>query len=225
MNKLIDTVLVTLVVSVCFLNLVQVTEIKDLKGEIKHQQQQCQQEIQEQRTAHTKETEQLLKQLEDIKAENNSLATKNKELQAVVSDLEGVRSCLINSVGYVPSHKEIDLLERLVECEAGGESLEGKKAVANVVVNRVNSESFPSSISEVIHQTNQFQPVGTGIIYSKEPSAESKQAVKSIILGERVMPSDIVNFWAKWLNPSHEVWQHLTPEFSIGVHNFSRGWQ
>lgn len=52
------------------------------------------------------------------------------------------------------SKEERHLLEQLVEAEAKGESLMGKIAVANVVLNRVQSDEFPDTITEVIMQKN-----------------------------------------------------------------------
>jgi spore germination cell wall hydrolase CwlJ-like protein len=46
--------------------------------------------------------------------------------------------------------EEQDLLERLVTAEAKGEPFEGKVAVAEVVLNRIDSEKFPDELEEVI---------------------------------------------------------------------------
>ena len=62
-------------------------------------------------------------------------------------------------------------LEQLAEAEAAGESLVGKIAVINVVLNRVKSEDFPNTITEVIMQKGQFTPVANGSI-NNTPSEE-----------------------------------------------------
>ncbi len=54
------------------------------------------------------------------------------------------------------------LLAALIQCEAGGESYEGKLAVGSVVINRVRSSHFPNSIAGVIYQSGQFSPVASG---------------------------------------------------------------
>ncbi len=54
------------------------------------------------------------------------------------------------------------LLANLIYCEAGGESYEGQLAVGAVVINRVLSEKFPSSVVGVIYQNRQFSPVASG---------------------------------------------------------------
>lgn len=59
---------------------------------------------------------------------------------------------------------ELDLLAAIIQCEAGGESHEGKVAVGAVILNRVRSESFPDTISEVVYQSGQFSPAASGIL-------------------------------------------------------------
>ena len=57
---------------------------------------------------------------------------------------------------------ELELLAQLVEAEAGNQSFEGKCLVVDVVLNRVESDEFPDSISEVIFQDGQFSVVTNG---------------------------------------------------------------
>lgn len=170
-------------------------------------------------------TNTLLKQVESLSIQINEVSEANKELQSKNAELEGVRFTVSNNLGYEVSAGEIDLLQKLVEAEAGGESMKGKIAVVNVVMNRIKSNSFPDTITDVIYQKNQFEPVVTGVIYKKTPSNETKEAVRRGLLGERVVPEDIVNFWATWLDKSNQVWNHLTPVMTIGVHHFAREWE
>ena len=71
-----------------------------------------------------------------------------------------------------------DYLEfsRLVEAEASSEDLYGKTLVADVVVNRIYSDIFPDTLSEVIHDEGQFDPVDNGYIDYVEPSHDAKCA-------------------------------------------------
>lgn len=57
---------------------------------------------------------------------------------------------------------EKELLAALIFCEAGNQPYEGQVAVGAVVMNRVKSESYPDTISEVIYQSGQFTPAMTG---------------------------------------------------------------
>ena len=112
----------------------------------------------------------------------------------------------------------------MVECEAGAESIEGKIAVVNVVLNRIKADEFPNSISGVIYQKNQFEPVISGAIDIKTPSEESKEAVKRAFLGERVVDEGILYFWASWLDGSNPLWNHVEIVETLGVHHFGRSW-
>ena len=79
-----------------------------------------------------------------------------------------------------PNATDKDLLSRLVEAEAKGESYAGKVAVATVVLNRVESDIFPDTIHGVVHDGYQFSPVLNGTI--KEPAGEeSKRAVEEAL--------------------------------------------
>jgi spore germination cell wall hydrolase CwlJ-like protein len=54
------------------------------------------------------------------------------------------------------------LLANIIYCEAGGEPYAGQVAVGAVVINRVRSSEFPSTVSGVIYQNRQFSPVASG---------------------------------------------------------------
>lgn len=68
----------------------------------------------------------------------------------------------VSGISVLASSDELDLLAAIIQCEAGGESYDGKVAVGAVVMNRVNSPSFPNSISAVVYQSGQFSPVASG---------------------------------------------------------------
>ena len=90
---------------------------------------------------------------------------------------------LIDNRDYDTDH--ILWLGRIIESESGGESMEGKIAVGNVVMNRVEHSSFPNTIYGVIFDTKygvQFEPVLNGTIYNT-PSRDSMLAAKYTLLG------------------------------------------
>lgn len=64
------------------------------------------------------------------------------------------------------SSSDLDLMASIIYCEAGNQSYEGMVAVGAVVMNRVNSSSFPNTISEVIYQSGQFTPASSGTLAS-----------------------------------------------------------
>lgn len=64
------------------------------------------------------------------------------------------------------------LLAALIQCEAGGESYEGKLAVGAVVMNRVRSGAYPDSIHGVIYASGQFTPALNGKVNAKLASGK-----------------------------------------------------
>ncbi|MGI9953352.1 cell wall hydrolase [Moorellaceae bacterium AZ2] len=65
----------------------------------------------------------------------------------------------------VGTSDEINLLARLIAAEATGEPYEGQVAVGAVVLNRVRSPLFPSTISGVIYEPWAFESVQNGMIW------------------------------------------------------------
>ena len=57
---------------------------------------------------------------------------------------------------------ELRLMASIINCEAGAESYQGKLAVGIVIMNRIHSKSFPSTLRKVIYQKYQFSPVRNG---------------------------------------------------------------
>lgn len=118
------------------------------------------------------------------------------------------------------SKKERNLLERLVEAEAKGESLTGKIAVANVVLNRVKDEDFPDTITEVIMQKRQFSPVASGSI-NNQPSEESRIAVqKAVDEGYKVFGDNVLYFCNLDIATSDWMAKNKEVAMKIGKHTF-----
>ncbi|MCD8225201.1 MAG: cell wall hydrolase [Clostridiales bacterium] len=82
------------------------------------------------------------------------------------------------------SAQDYEVLQRIVEAEAGICDEKGKILVANVILNRVRSEKFPDTIAEVIYQNRQFSPVANGSIDRCTVTAETTQAVDRALAGE-----------------------------------------
>lgn len=78
------------------------------------------------------------------------------------------------------------LLAALIQCEAGGESYEGKVAVGSVVMNRVSSSHFPNTVAGVIYQSGQFSPVASGrfaSVLASGANASCTQAAQEVLGG------------------------------------------
>lgn len=116
-------------------------------------------------------------------------------------------------------------LEKLVQAEAGGESYEGKLAVATVIANRVESSLFPNTVNDVITANNgkfhQFQPWDDGRIYDMVPDNETKKAVAEVFdHGVRNLPEETTYFAVKSI--AFDNWMGKTRQYitTIGNHAF-----
>ena len=54
------------------------------------------------------------------------------------------------------SKEDVELLAKLIWHEANAQPREGKIAVGEVIVNRIESDLYPSTVKDVIYQTGQF---------------------------------------------------------------------
>ena len=109
--------------------------------------------------------------------------------------------------------EERELLARVVYAESNTETLEGQIAVAQVVLNRVRSESFPDTVSEVIYQERQFSTAS--ILGRVTPNETNYEAVDKAFETE-VVPYEVFYFSRGAEND--RVWGQ------IGAHVFCYGY-
>lgn len=74
-------------------------------------------------------------------------------------------------------YSEAELLERVVEAEAGNQGLKGKRLVVAVIYNRVESEKFPDTIQEVLVAPHQFGTVWNGAVDKVTVTDETRAAI------------------------------------------------
>lgn len=117
------------------------------------------------------------------------------------------------------SEEEMELLAKLVYSEARGESLEGKIAVAAVVINRVRSEAFPDTVWDVIYEPRQFTPVEQNILPNHVDEV-SMRAARLALQGED--PTDgALFFYNPRKTKNSDFWKTRTVIKRIGNHNFA----
>lgn len=80
------------------------------------------------------------------------------------------------------SSSDVYLLAKVIAAEARGESYTGQVAVGAVVLNRVDSSSFPDTVSGVVYQKGAFSAV-TDSNWSVAPDATSRKAAQDAING------------------------------------------
>lgn len=96
----------------------------------------------------------------------------------------------LKNTKVTPAEGDEALLAALIECEAGGESYEGKLAVGSVVMNRVASSYFPNTVVGVIYQTGQFSPVASGrfaTVLARGAGSSSVKAASEVLGGKRTI--------------------------------------
>ncbi|MCR5734689.1 MAG: cell wall hydrolase, partial [Lachnospiraceae bacterium] len=88
----------------------------------------------------------------------------------------------IQTGAYVTLDEYLSLC-KIVEAEAGCEDTEGRRLVANVIINRVNSDIFADNIADAILEDGQFAPVARGGFKKAVPTYDTKQAVMTALNG------------------------------------------
>lgn len=84
------------------------------------------------------------------------------------------------------SEDDIYLMACQVYVEAGAEPYDGMVGVANVIINRVLSDEFPDTVSDVIYQSGQFPPAHNGVldrVLANGPGDECMQATLDALYG------------------------------------------
>lgn len=120
---------------------------------------------------------------ENVETETQETEVEEQSTQEVVAT-----PTLVAGNSFSLAEQEYQVLLRIVEAEAGGEDSTGKLLVANVIMNRVRSNSFPNSVTEVVYQrhngTAQFSPIDDGRFHTVTVSQETIEAVGRAMNGE-----------------------------------------
>lgn len=154
----------------------------------------------------------------------NSINLREYNLEFNVSNINTQDENVVQVFSYNNSQiyltkADIDLMAQIVYAESKGEPFEGKVAVASVILNRVLTPGFPSTIKEVIFQPNAFSCVVDGQI-SVIPNDECYEAVYEAVKG-----NDPTNEALFFYNPSIATCSWMegiekTDTKSIGQHLF-----
>lgn len=124
------------------------------------------------------------------------------------------------------SDKDYENLLAIVEAEAGGEDLEGRIMVANVILNRVGNEEFPDDVTAVIWEraggSPQFSPTADGRIATVTVTDTTREAVNRAIDGEDLSQGALYFIAKDQADKDNVEWfdEHLTFLFQHGQHSF-----
>ncbi|RHF94127.1 spore cortex-lytic protein [Roseburia sp. AM23-20] len=130
-------------------------------------------------------TELALGEAVTIEEEKAALAKKAEE-EAAAKAAQTKETTTVQNASVSASYDDVTLLAALIQCEAGNELYEGQLAVGAVVMNRLRSGAYPSSISGVIYQSGQFPPAGQGMVASiaaNGPKSSCVQAAQQALGG------------------------------------------
>jgi hypothetical protein len=125
-------------------------------------------------------------------------------------------------------NKELQCLTENVYYEAGSESYEGKLAVAQVTINRVNSGKFAPDICSVVHQKtgNTYQFSWVGLVNKnaskdkyqwEEAQIVARKALTESKLHDTIARTNALYYHADYVNPG---WNNKKVVQKIGRHIF-----
>lgn len=116
------------------------------------------------------------------------------------------------------------ILERIVEAEAGDQDLRGRRLVANVVLNRVKSKKFPNTVKGVVFAPRQFSPISNGMYYRVHVSNKTKKAVRRALQGEDDSRGALYFMCRSASSARNVAWfdRDLKRLFKYGCHEFFR---
>lgn len=178
-------------------------------GSLLKQKQQKGGKYQKSRTLTRKEKDQKKDQQKEKKQKEETEKTKEEKTDTITG-------------------REKQILLRIVEAEATGESVEGRMLVANVVLNRVRSESFPDTVEEVVFQCEdgvyQFSPIADGRYASVTISDKTREAVERVLDGEDASDGALYFMARSTAEEENSSWfdNSLTYVMSYGGHEFYR---
>ena len=141
------------------------------------------------------EEQEVLVEEESVVVEESDVTSRGNATSRSGSRTEReVNVVYYEELGLNVADNEIEMLERIVQAEAGGSGYDGMLAVANVVLNRVKYYRFPNTVTEVIFANRQFTPISDGRYYTVTVSDTAKQVVQDALNGARILDEDALYF-------------------------------
>ena len=119
----------------------------------------------------------------------------------------------INKEETTMSNEEIELIALVTMAEAEGEPEEGKRLVIDTILNRVDHERFPNTVSDVIYQKDQFTSMWNGRLNSCYASDDICKLVKEEVKSRK--DSNVIFFRTSRYS------DYGSPMFQVGHHYFS----
>ena len=120
------------------------------------------------------------------------------------------------------SDRDYKVLLKIVQAEAGGCDRKGRILVANVILNRVESDEFPDNVTSVVYEKYQFSPVMDGSLDRCKISNETVKAVECALTGEDYSDGALYFMNRRMASSKNVRWfdSHLNFLFKHGNHEF-----
>lgn len=151
------------------------------------------------------------------RATRNMAAPKKRAKAPAVTRAKPMKQVPRSNAGL--SQQDIQILSQAVHAEARGEPYVGQVAVAAVILNRLQSEQFPSSPSSIVYEPLAFEAVADGQI-NMQPNQQARKAVYDALNGWD--PSDGALYYFNPVTATSD-WIWRRPQIKrIGKHIFSR---
>jgi len=158
------------------------------------------------------ETEEAADSTEDAGEEEPDGSDENKESDAEEDEEDAIAL----------SDRDYQVLLKIVQAEAGGCDQKGRILVANVILNRVESDEFPDTVSGVVYERHQFSPVSDGSINRCRVTEETVEAVECALAGEDYSEGALYFMNRRTAAGKNVRWfdNHLDYLFKHGNHEF-----
>jgi spore germination cell wall hydrolase CwlJ-like protein len=126
------------------------------------------------------------------------------------------------------TESEVTMIARLIVGEAEGESFEGKKYIAETILNRMISDKFPNTVEAVIEQPRQYDARWNASLWDRKPGEEDIRAVREALINPS-LPIDVVYYVKLSTLPENNLWRKRLEELGIykkeGAHTFFYGFE
>lgn len=132
-------------------------------------------------------------------------------------NLDTANEALLTNGEEFYNDEELYWMSRIITSEAGNQPIEGQIGVGNVVMNRVESDSFADTVKDVIFQPGQFAPAASGAI-NMNPFKCATVSAKLVLEGYNTV-GEALYFQQTCCGGS---WTTANPRFAINIagHNF-----
>ena len=163
---------------------------------------------------------------EAIVETGSSTIRKDYDYDSIAGNQPHLTVQSVERTGILLNEEDKMILYKIVEAEAGGEDRTGKILVANVVLNRLEDDSFPDTVAGVVFQKDdgvtQFSPVANGKYASAVPDEETIEAVEAALMGEDYSDGALYFMARKYADSENVKWfdTHLEPVLVYGGHEF-----